>query len=105
MIIFNLPLSFLASYGPGHVVIFNASDILHKVVEWTASPGQEGARVSPGRIGSVFFFPRASLDTLRGKLPGWGRTTNYGRAEHLMTQGELSFPSFFVEFDRSFIMS
>ena len=43
------------------------------------APGHEG--VTPGRIGSVFFFPSHRIEVLENKEPGWGRKTDYGRWE------------------------
>lgn len=40
---------------------------------------KEGDKLTPGRIGHVFFFPQESLKQLEGKEKGWARKTNYGR--------------------------
>jgi hypothetical protein len=34
--------------------------------------------VTPGRVGSVFFFPHQSLAALEGKPKNWARNTGYG---------------------------
>lgn len=38
-------------------------------------------QITPGRIGSVFFFPRESLAQLQGKPKNWARDTAYGTWE------------------------
>jgi hypothetical protein len=40
--------------------------------------------ITPGRIGSVFFFPKESFEKLKDKRKNWGRETNYGRNEDLL---------------------
>jgi hypothetical protein len=35
--------------------------------------------IAPGRISTVMFFPKASLDILDGKRKDWGRQTNFGK--------------------------
>jgi hypothetical protein len=52
-----------------------------KPLEQTAAQISEA--ITPGRIGSVFFFHKDSLEILRGKPKYWGRETNYGRNEDL----------------------
>jgi hypothetical protein len=44
----------------------------------------ERENLTPGRIGTVMFFPKDSYDLLEGKDAGWGRGTNFGRDEHLI---------------------
>lgn len=39
--------------------------------------------LTPGRIGTVMFFPQESYEILKDKPPGWGKATNFGRDEHL----------------------
>jgi len=45
---------------------------------------QAHEKITPGRIGSVFFFPSASYKVLKDKRPGWGYETAFGRNEHLV---------------------
>jgi hypothetical protein len=41
-------------------------------------------KITPGRIGTVFFFPRNSLEILKGKPARWGYETAFGKNEHLV---------------------
>jgi len=73
-------------YLPGDFCIFYSSDIYHKVAPFTPlpqTPEQADQIITPGRIGSVFFFPRNSLKVLKGKLKRWGYRTAFGKNEHL----------------------
>jgi hypothetical protein len=61
--------------------------MFHKVSKFqpviqTGSEAEQ--KITPGRIGSVFFFPVASYDILKDKRPGWGYQTAYGRNEALI---------------------
>jgi hypothetical protein len=38
-----------------------------------------GDDLTPGRIGTVFFFPEPSFEILKDKPAGWGALTDYGR--------------------------
>jgi hypothetical protein len=40
---------------------------------------QKDKGITPGRIGTVMFFPQASFDILKGKRKGWGKETNFGK--------------------------
>jgi hypothetical protein len=40
--------------------------------------------ITPGRIGTVFFFPEASYEILKDKRRNWGYETAFGRNEGLM---------------------
>jgi hypothetical protein len=40
--------------------------------------------ITPGRIGSVFFFPDASYKILEDKRPGWGFQTAFGKNEGIV---------------------
>ena len=43
-------------------------------------PGSQsvGDALTPGRVGNVFFFPKASFDKLEGKPAGWNQDTLSG---------------------------
>jgi hypothetical protein len=74
-------------YKAGHVCIFYSSTIFHKVAKFeplpqTESQGQQ--KITPGRIGSVFFFPQASYEILEGKPPQWRYRTAFGKNEGLL---------------------
>jgi hypothetical protein len=74
-------------YDPGHVCIFFSSKIYHKVE--TFHPAQQTIEqskqnITPGRIGSVFFFPKPSYEILEDKWKGWAYKTAFGRNEHLV---------------------
>jgi len=47
---------------------------------------EEEEKITPGRIGSVFFFPRNSLNVLQGKPKRWAYKTAFGRNEDLVTE-------------------
>jgi hypothetical protein len=68
-------------YGPGAVVIFMARQIYHHISKWEPLPAAEGDIVTPGRVGNVFFFPKASLKELKGKPAGWFKAEGGGLPE------------------------
>ncbi|KAJ8083275.1 hypothetical protein PM082_009147 [Marasmius tenuissimus] len=72
-------LGLVFEYKPGTVIVFRASKIFHTVGHWEALPMTMEDGITPGRIGTVFFFPESSLDEPQGKEPGWALKTNYGR--------------------------
>lgn len=79
----------LYRYAPGDFCIFFSSDIYHKVAPFIPlpqAPEQAAHNITPGRIGSVFFFPKNSLRILKGKPRRWGYTTAFGRNEHLYSR-------------------
>jgi len=55
-----------------------AGQIYHHVSKWEALPAAEGDTVTPGRVGNVFFFPKASLTELKGKPAGWFKAEGGG---------------------------
>lgn len=74
-------------YAPGNFCIFYSSVIFHKVTLFIPLPQtieQAADDITPGRIGSVFFFLKASLAILKGKPKGWDYTTAFGRNEGLL---------------------
>jgi hypothetical protein len=69
------------------VCIFYSSLIFHKVAEFrplAQTQEEKEEKITPGRIGSVFFFPAQSYKILEGKRAGWGLNTAFGRNEHLL---------------------
>jgi hypothetical protein len=74
----QLGLTFV-SYLPGHACFFRSAEIFHKVAKWNPHLYKPVDDVTPGRIGSVFFFPEPSFEILQGKPAGWGADTDYGR--------------------------
>jgi hypothetical protein len=69
------------------VCIFYSSKIFHKVAKfWPVTQTQEEKEenITPGRIGSVFFFPVESYNILEGKPARWGYRTAFGRNEDLL---------------------
>ncbi|TFK59825.1 hypothetical protein BDN72DRAFT_780214, partial [Pluteus cervinus] len=66
------------AYNKGDVIVSYAGRLTHKVTNWKPSPHYPPG-VTPGRVGTVFFFPKHSLDQLRGKPYHWGIKTGYGR--------------------------
>jgi hypothetical protein len=65
-------------YQPGSLVILLSGQLYHGVTEWAPGKQEAGDDVTPGRIGNVFFFPKASFDKLKGKPPGWKASTMSG---------------------------
>jgi hypothetical protein len=51
---------------------------------------QQAQNITPGRIGSVFFFPEASFKILENKPLGWGQKTGFGKYEKFLTPGMLA---------------
>jgi hypothetical protein len=76
----------LYRYSPGDFCIFFSSYIHHKVAPFVPlpqTPEQVAQNITPGQIGSVFFFPKNSLRILQGKPKRWGYWTAFGKNEHL----------------------
>jgi hypothetical protein len=64
------------------VCIFYSSILFHKVAPFIPTPqtaAQKQEEITPGRIGTVMFFPKPSFDILKGKRKNWGRETNFGK--------------------------
>ncbi|KAF8873548.1 hypothetical protein CPB84DRAFT_1798317 [Gymnopilus junonius] len=79
-------------YDPGHVCIFYSSIIYHKVAKFESAIQttlQAEEKITPGRIGTVFFFPKESYQILHDKPPRWGYRTAFGRAEGLIPKRYL----------------
>jgi hypothetical protein len=53
---------------------------------------QQAQNITPGRIGSVFFFPQESFKILENKPPKWGQKTGFGKYEKFLTPGMLPNP-------------
>lgn len=71
--------SLMCSYRVGSMAIFFASVFWHKIASWKPNIYQSGSPLTPGRIGTAFFFPLNSLRVLEGKPEGWAADTAYGR--------------------------
>ena len=74
------------SYRPGCVCLFYSSILYHKVSAFKPLPRtvvQRKESITPGWIGSIFFFHKDSFEKLKGKPKEWGRQTNFGRNEGL----------------------
>ncbi|KAG6906447.1 hypothetical protein DXG01_013907 [Tephrocybe rancida] len=67
------------AYAPGDICIFEAWRIFHAVSKWTPKPMAAGDKLTPGRISTVLFCPKASEDLLKGKPSHWGIDSDYGR--------------------------
>lgn len=68
------------SYKKGHICFFESTDIFHFVAQFHIPDYHSGKdNLTPGRIGSVFFTPKRSLDQLANKKPGWGYFKKFGR--------------------------
>ncbi|KAL0059635.1 hypothetical protein AAF712_013600 [Marasmius tenuissimus] len=66
-------------YRPGDILLLYANYIWHTIDEWKSTKMTRSHTTTPGRIGTVFFFPSKSLDYLEDKEAGWGKDTMYGR--------------------------
>jgi hypothetical protein len=66
------------SYCPGHMCIYFAQVLYHTVEEWNPLGGMTNEKITPGRIGHVFFSPDQSVKALFGKEPGWASHTAGG---------------------------
>jgi len=76
--------NFICRYGSGSVCIFYSSWIYHKVSHFVPDVQtleQKEKNITPGRVGTVLFFPKTSFDILKGKPAKWGKTTDYGQKE------------------------
>ena len=69
------------------MILSYAGKLAHKVEYWQPTRGGSDG-LTPGRIGTVFFFPKHSLDILKDKPPSWGLDTGYGRYECGLTFGQ-----------------
>ncbi|KAJ7842685.1 hypothetical protein B0H14DRAFT_2447552 [Mycena olivaceomarginata] len=61
-------------YGPGDIVFSMGGDLYHSVEAWEAipcPPDVANARITPGRISTVFFCPEKTARALEDKPPGW----------------------------------
>lgn len=65
-------------YDPGTLVILLSGQLYHRVGEWEPGSHTQEDDVTPGRVGNVFFFPKASFDKLKGKPPLWNKRTLSG---------------------------
>ncbi|KAF9470463.1 hypothetical protein BDN70DRAFT_821347, partial [Pholiota conissans] len=68
------------TYDPGSVFIFFSSNLYHKVNTFkpkVQTAEQAKVNITPGRIGSVFFFPKQSYKVLKDKPKDWARQTDY----------------------------
>jgi len=65
----------LDSYRPGDVLIFLSGYLYHTVQRWKPTATPKGSELSPGRIGNVFFSPKASYEKLQDKVSGWNIDT------------------------------
>ncbi|KAJ3500114.1 hypothetical protein NLJ89_g9936 [Agrocybe chaxingu] len=75
-------------YCPGSMCLFFSSLLHHEVEEFSPgiqTPEMMELGLTPGRIGTVFFFPKLSLHHLKGKPKGWGKRTGFGNWSNLST--------------------
>lgn len=76
------------SYGAGDVIISFSDSLAHRVSSWRDSGKMSPQKhLTPGRIATVFFFPKVSLKLLQGKEEGWGLKTNFGKSPDHAHQG------------------
>jgi len=74
-------------YAPGDFCIFYSSVIYHQVAPFipdTQNTSQAEQRITPGRIGTVFFFPKNSLEVLQNKPKKWAYRTGFGMNDDLV---------------------
>ncbi|KAJ7439714.1 hypothetical protein B0H11DRAFT_1644113, partial [Mycena galericulata] len=65
-------------YGPGDVCFSMSAILYHGVQHWSPAPVPEDyakARITPGRVGTVFFCPAKTAETLAGKPKNWNKDT------------------------------
>ena len=55
-----------------------AGDLYHGLDEWAAAGNVSRDGITPGRIGHVFFSPKAALKALEGRPPKWRNNTYSG---------------------------
>jgi hypothetical protein len=63
------------------MVFFFSSALYHKVDQFLPTiqtVKMKKEQVTPGRVGTVFFFPKDSLQILKGKPSGWAVKTAFG---------------------------
>ncbi|KAJ7258690.1 hypothetical protein C8J57DRAFT_529670 [Mycena rebaudengoi] len=72
-------LGLVFEYGPRALAAFYASWIMHSVGDWESEKMEANDETTPGRIGTVFYIPYASMEALIDKEKGWARRSNYGR--------------------------
>ncbi|TFK60827.1 hypothetical protein BDN72DRAFT_778923 [Pluteus cervinus] len=65
------------AYAPGDLLIFLSGILYHAVGHWEPTAHPSGI-LTPGRIGNVFFFPKQSYLTLKGKPENWNWGTMTG---------------------------
>ncbi|KAG6864741.1 hypothetical protein C0991_007448 [Blastosporella zonata] len=82
MMIPQLKAKFL--YCPGSICMFEAYRIYHAVSRWAPMVMEEQDVLTPGRISTVLFSPKNSVEMLKGKPPGWGKRTDFGRWQALV---------------------
>lgn len=58
----------------------------HRVAHWRPLKHTDPTELTPGRIGSVSFFPKESFNQLKTRPAGWGARTAYGRWEEFANQ-------------------
>ncbi|KAL0066105.1 hypothetical protein AAF712_006937 [Marasmius tenuissimus] len=66
-------------YRPGDLVLLYANKIWHTIDFWKATKMNKHHNTTPGRVGTVFFFPTRSLEGLLDKEAGWAADTMHGR--------------------------
>ncbi|KAJ3571654.1 hypothetical protein NP233_g3623 [Leucocoprinus birnbaumii] len=66
------------AYKSGDIVILYAAKLYHQVAPWRCAPLDLSSKVTPGRIGNVFFSPANSVKELKDKEEGWAMRTGLG---------------------------
>lgn len=80
----------LHRYRPGDVCFFLSGSVYHAVSKWEPTSMKAEDKLTPGRIGNVFFFPDTALSHLTGKPPGWGRATGFGSETGLYDEKQMA---------------
>lgn len=53
----------------------HSGDLYHAVDKWKPAATMEKDKITPGRVGMVYFSPDTALSALEDKAPGWMRDT------------------------------
>ncbi|KAJ6497590.1 hypothetical protein C8R45DRAFT_1211451 [Mycena sanguinolenta] len=69
------------AYHSGHVCLSLSANLYHATEQWVpvpCPPEVQAQQITPGRVGTVFFTPAKTLETLEGKPEGWMVRTGGG---------------------------
>lgn len=71
------------------MIIFMSGALYHAVEKWEPmTQREEHGDLTPGRVSTVFFFPKKSYDALKDKPELWHIDTVGGRFPHALGKDE-----------------